>query len=66
MNVEIGNDATQFLFWEYLFRIFSIVSLQCIELRYLVGKGDWLKFSRHPDSVADPDPGSRIRDPVPF
>ncbi len=26
MNVEIG---TEFLFWEYLLRIFSIVSLQC-------------------------------------
>jgi hypothetical protein len=27
MNVEIGNEATQFL--SYLFRIFGIVSLQC-------------------------------------
>jgi hypothetical protein len=29
MNVEIGNEATQLLFREYLFQIFSIVSLQC-------------------------------------
>ncbi len=29
MNVEIENEALQFLCWEHLFRIFSIAALQC-------------------------------------
>jgi hypothetical protein len=29
MNVEIGTEAPIFLFWEYLFQIFDILSLQC-------------------------------------
>ena len=30
MNVEIRTDTPIFLFWEYLFRNFCILSLQCI------------------------------------
>jgi hypothetical protein len=29
MNVEIRTEAQIFLFWEYLFPIFGILSLQC-------------------------------------
>jgi hypothetical protein len=41
MNVEIRTVAAQFLFWEYLFQIFGIVSLQCTVY------GCWKKDIRH-------------------
>jgi hypothetical protein len=30
MNVEIGTETLIFLFWEYLFQNFGILSLQCM------------------------------------
>jgi hypothetical protein len=38
MNMELGTEATQFLFWEHLLQIFGIVSLQCrvyVVIKYL-------------------------------
>ena len=32
MNVEIGTKAPIFLFWEFLFQIFGILSLQSVEM----------------------------------
>ncbi len=43
MNVEIGDEATQFRFWEYLFQIFGIVSLQCSYI-YLCNQPKFNKY----------------------
>jgi hypothetical protein len=38
MTLEIGTVAAQFLFWEYLFQILGVGSLQCIHHLYKVKK----------------------------
>jgi hypothetical protein len=48
MNVEIGTVAAQFLFYEYLFRIFSIGPLQCAALRTILGVKKVLAPSKSP------------------
>jgi hypothetical protein len=43
MYVEIGTEAPIFLFWEYLFRNFGILSLQCGGYKWGWGVGvDWI------------------------
>ena len=39
MNVETGTETPIFLFWEYLFQFFGILSLQCVMQVGWNGKG---------------------------
>ncbi len=48
MNVKIGTEALIFLFWEYLFHIFSILSLLCPSPYYGMGMGAQSFIDCHP------------------
>jgi hypothetical protein len=50
MNVEIGTEAPIFLFWDYLFQILGILSLQCRSKEYSVHRK--LRFKRFKGLVA--------------
>jgi hypothetical protein len=52
MNVEIGTVAAPTHFWEYLFRIFGIGSLQCIRVENI------------PESIPPPHVGHMVVVPL--
>jgi hypothetical protein len=52
MNVEIGTEAVLFPIWKYLFRIYGIVSLQCI-LSHTSGGSPTLPHMQEPGKGLD-------------
>ncbi len=46
MNVEIGTEPPIFLFWEYLFRNFGILSLQCTNAVVYIPASDQATLQR--------------------
>ncbi len=64
MNVEIGTEVPIFLFWEYLFQSFGILSLQCgirkqISSRYHFGMR---RFFSDVDSFSFLKPHTLVQD----
>jgi hypothetical protein len=51
MNVEIETETPIFLFWEYLFRNFSILSLQCV-VRWTEKSYRTVTEFKYPDQAA--------------
>jgi hypothetical protein len=52
MNVEIRTEAPIFLFWDYVFQILGILSLQCTSKEYSVHRK--LRFKRFKGLAASP------------
>ncbi len=62
MNVEIGNETQIFLFWEFLFRNFGILSLQS---KVLVISVDWIHAFRARIFKLLRSPESDIKESIP-
>ncbi len=66
MNVEIGTEAPIFLFWEYLFQIFGILSLQCVrrEAHFSNNKSSMVGLQLQPEVSIDTDKSVECRTPI--